>query len=110
MSVTPKPLEKFDRLERRTQELLDVADSRCACFSINLLELINELRIYHLELEIQNEELKRAQQELADLYREYEALYEFAPCGYLNIDPKGCITRVNLAGTTLLKDTRAKLL
>jgi hypothetical protein len=35
---------------------------------------MHELNIHQAELEIQNEELKRAQQFLSELHREYESL------------------------------------
>ena len=76
----------------------------------DILELIHELKIHQAELEIQNEELKRAQLELTDLYRQFEDLYEFAPCSYLNLNPKGLVSRINLAGVMLLSDVREKIL
>ena len=47
-----------------------------AASSLNILELIHELKIYQAELEIQNEELKRAQHEISELHQEYEDLYK----------------------------------
>jgi signal transduction histidine kinase len=76
----------------------------------DILELIHELNIHQTELEIQNEELKRAQQELSDLHRQYERLYEFAPCGYVILNPRGIITRVNLTGVRLLGVPKIRLL
>lgn len=76
----------------------------------DILDLIHELKIHQAELEIQNEELKRAQLELTDLYRQFEDLYEFAPCSYLNLNPKGLVSRINLAGVMLLSDVREKIL
>ncbi|MGA8241547.1 MAG: ATP-binding protein, partial [Desulfobacterales bacterium] len=76
----------------------------------DVIDLIHELNIHQAELEIQNEELKRAQQELSESYREYERLYEFAPCGYVNLNAKGIITRANLTAVSLLETTRQFLL
>jgi diguanylate cyclase (GGDEF)-like protein len=36
-------------------------------------------------------------------------LYEFAPCGYITVDPKGLITRCNLSGVSLLGCVRSNL-
>ncbi len=72
----------------------------------NFLDLIHEVQVSQKEMEIQNEELKRAQEELAALHQEYENLYEFAPCGYLTIHPDGIITRANLTAINLLKTNR----
>jgi PAS domain S-box-containing protein len=93
---------KFDRLRRQAEELIrNRADFNIAPFC-DILELIHECKIHQAELVIQNEELKRAQQELSQLHREYERLYEFAPCGYLTLNAKGIITQINLTGVKLL--------
>jgi len=71
---------------------------------------MHELNIHQAELEIQNEELKRTQRLLSELHREYESLYEFAPCGYVTLNAKGIITRINLPGVNLLGSARQYLL
>lgn len=76
---------------------------------LEMLELIHELKVHQAELEIQNEELQRAQQEISTLHQEYRDLYEFAPCGYVVLTPKGLISRINLTGVKLLGCERARL-
>lgn len=102
--------QRFDRLRSQAEELIKNRPASAPHASTDILELIHELTVHQMELEIQNEELKRAQQELSDLFGQFEDLYEFAPCGYLNLNPKGLITRINLAGVTLLKEDREGLL
>ncbi|MFW5814033.1 MAG: sensor histidine kinase [Spirochaetota bacterium] len=58
---------------------------------------LEELRIHQIELEIQNEELRRAQQEADEARRRYYALYEYAPVGYITVRPDGKILSANLA-------------
>gem|GEM_PF-1830667 len=101
---------KFDQLRRMAHELIARRPDDCAPAPVGILELVHELKIHQAELKIQNEELRRAQQKLTDLHRQYVDLYEFAPCGYLNLDAKGLITRINLAGVTLLARDRKSLL
>ena len=101
---------KFDRLRRQAEVLIHQQSDHAFEGPADILELIHELKIHQAELEIQNEELKRAQLELTDLYRQFEDLYEFAPCGYLNLNPKGVISRINLVGVMLLSDLREKIL
>ena len=100
----------FDRLRRQAEELITRPSASHVEAPTDILELIHELKIHQAELEIQNEELKRAQLELTDLYRQFEDLYEFAPCSYLNINPKGLVSRINLAGVMLLSEVREKIL
>ncbi len=101
---------KFDWLRRQAEELIALPLDSAVDAPTDILELIHELKIHQAELEIQNEELKRAQLELTDLYRQFEDLYEFAPCSYLNLSPKGVVSRINLAGVMLLSDVRKKIL
>ena len=44
------------------------------------------------------------------MQREFENLYEFAPCGYLTVGPKGIITRANLMAVKILGMQRHQLL
>ena len=75
-----------------------------------LHELTHELRVYQIELEIQNEELRRAQVALEESRDRYVDLYEFAPVGYLTLSSEGLIAGVNLTGAALLGVERKKLL
>ena len=69
--------------------------------SVDMMELIHELKIHQAELEIQNEELKRAQSELSTLHAEFVELFDFAPSTYLILNPAGVINRINLTGVSL---------
>lgn len=71
---------------------------------------LHELRIHEMELEIQNEELRRAQVELAHSRDRYADLFEFAPAGYLSLDLGGNICEANLTAAALLGRDRGKLL
>ena len=72
--------------------------------------LRHELQIHEIELELQNDELLQAHVDGATLLARYTDLYEFAPTGYLILDRKGTIRRVNLAGASLLGAERSLLL
>lgn len=73
------------------------------------IRLLHELQVHQVELEMQNEELRRARDEASSLHEKYLDLYDFAPVGYLTLDPEGAIREANLAGATLLGVPRGEL-
>jgi PAS domain S-box-containing protein len=74
------------------------------------LALVHELQVHQIELEMQNEELKRAKLEAEDALAKYSDLYDFAPIGLFTFDEKGQIQEVNLAGAALLGVERRNLM
>jgi PAS domain S-box-containing protein len=72
--------------------------------------LVHELQVHEIELEMQNEELRKARAQGETLLTQYIDLYDFAPVGYLTLDPEGAIRQVNLAGARLLGVERSRLM
>jgi PAS domain S-box-containing protein len=72
-------------------------------------KLIYELEVHQLELEMQNEELKRTRANAEDISNKYSELYDFAPTGYFTLSQDGDIIELNLAGAQLLNKERLKL-
>jgi len=73
------------------------------------LRLVHELEVHQIELEMQNNELRQAREELELSRDSYAELYEFAPVGYFSFDPHGLIREVNLTGAHLLGLERGQL-
>jgi PAS domain S-box-containing protein len=73
-------------------------------------KLVHELRVHQVELEMQNEELRGAQEQIAKSRNDYADLYDFSPVGYLTFNGDALITGVNLTGAALLGVERQKLL
>jgi two-component system sensor kinase FixL len=96
-----------DRAERRLRGV--ATDSQPAVVR-DPKALIHELRVHQAELEIQNEELRNAQVELAAVKDRYTDLYEFAPVGYLTVDERGVVREANLMAATLLGVAGSRLL
>jgi formate hydrogenlyase transcriptional activator len=72
--------------------------------------LVHQLEIHQIELEMQNEELRRARAELEVSRNNYAELYDFAPVGYFTFDTHGVIREVNFAGAQLLAVERHLLI
>ena len=72
--------------------------------------LVEELHIHQVELEMQNEELRRVHLELQETRDRYADLYDFAPLGYFTLSEKGIIREANLTGASLLGMERGLLI
>jgi PAS domain S-box-containing protein len=72
--------------------------------------LLHELQVYQIELEMQNEALREAQEEAELALERYVELYDHAPVGYLTLSRTGIIDRANLAAAGLLGLERGKLI
>ncbi len=70
---------------------------------------LHDLRVHQIELEMQNEELRRAQGDLEASRARYFDLYDLAPVGYLTISDKGMVLEANLTAAGLLGLTRDEL-
>ncbi|MDP2433911.1 MAG: EAL domain-containing protein [Pseudomonadota bacterium] len=73
-------------------------------------ELLHEIQVNQIELEMQNEELRRAQSTLEESRDRYVDLYEFSPVGHFTLSDTGLITEANLTGAALLGEERKRLL
>jgi PAS domain S-box-containing protein len=76
----------------------------------DVLHLVHELKVYQIELEMQNEELRRAQETITEAGNRYADLYDFSPVGYVTLDPQGLVIEVNLTAARLLGAPRGSLL
>ena len=101
----------FQKLRNRAEKSLRKRSAELRESPVeDVQKLIQELRVHQIELEMQNEELRRAQVELAESRDRYSDLYDFAPIGYFTLSEKGMILEVNLAGANLLGSERASLM
>jgi PAS domain S-box-containing protein len=101
--------EPGTKLRRTAEARLAGTSSPPATTPTSPAELLQELRVHQVELELQNEELRRSRAALEVARDRYLELYDFAPVGYLTLDAGGRIRDVNLAGASLLGVDRAEL-
>jgi PAS domain S-box-containing protein len=72
--------------------------------------VLHNLLVHQVELEMQNRELRDAQERLETSRARYADLYDFAPVGCLTIDDEGRIQEINLTGAALLGRDRADII
>ncbi|HEX3037291.1 MAG TPA: PAS domain S-box protein [Thermodesulfobacteriota bacterium] len=104
------PLEEISLRKHAEKLLKKRADGSDEASNMDVHTLIHELRVHQIELETQNEELRRAQVELEESLYKYADFYDFAPIGYFTLDKRGLIQEVNLTGSTLLGVQRKYLI
>ena len=80
-----------------------------ALSSEEMQRMLHELRVHQVELEMQNEELRRAQVELDAARSRYFNLYDLAPVCYCTLSEQGLIVEANLAAARLLGVARGAL-
>jgi len=88
--------ERAEQLNRRSSHGLPKVTPQ------NVEALVHELRVHQIELELQCQELQRAQSETEDSRNRYRELYESIPIGYATIDASGEFYDLNPAGASLL--------
>ena len=94
---------KISELRGKAEEKLKELDERLGELSSkDIGQLVSVLRTYQGELEMQNQELLGAQEEIEKSCSRYFNLYQFAPIGYFTLDEKGLIREVNLVGSHIL--------
>lgn len=76
----------------------------------SLEELVHELQVHQVELEMQNDELKRSNTELEYAYNRYRDLYDNAPIAYITIDTAGAVVEANNQAAFLLKKEKNSFL
>ncbi|MFN0302271.1 MAG: ATP-binding protein [Burkholderiales bacterium] len=72
--------------------------------------VVYELEVHQIELEMQNEELRRSEVRLADSRDHLSELYDFAPVGYLTLSSDATIVAMNLAAAATLGVERNRTL
>ena len=107
---SPMAASLRERAEKVFQEMFDSSLENLAALSPETLRAsLHELRVHQIELELQNEEMRRAQAALDALRGRYFDLFDLAPVGYCTVSEPGLILEANLTAGTLLRVERGAL-
>jgi PAS domain S-box-containing protein len=97
-------------LQRAEELLLHRKDNEPTTdVELDVLKLVHELTVNQIELELQQEALQTAKDEILAAAEKYTFLYDFAPNGYFTIIKDGSIAELNLCGSQMLGKDRAFL-
>ncbi|WP_207143991.1 putative bifunctional diguanylate cyclase/phosphodiesterase [Thiococcus pfennigii] len=97
------------RAEQRLRAVASLEEPRARTIE-ETADLVHELRVHQIELEMQNEELRLAQEALEVSRARYFSLYDLAPVGYLTLNEAELIEEANLATASLLSTARNDLI
>jgi PAS domain S-box-containing protein len=110
MKNNNSPLDPEDLRKRAEESLKSEPDKSNDTWLEATNTLIHELRVHQIELEIQNEELRRAQNDIEISRSRYADLYDFAPVGYFTLNQHGLIIDLNLTAARKLGIERGLLI
>lgn len=81
-----------------------VADSRQ-----RMAETLHNLQVHQEELRAQNDELRKAQEDLQKVGTRYRDLFEYSPVGYFIIEDNYTVVDANIAGIGMLGRTKGHI-
>lgn len=111
MAGKPDRSTKVTGLREQAEERLRATRRDVAAMPVkDVQQLVHELQVHQIELEMQNDELRRTQLELEAARDRYVDLYDFSPAGYLSLDMSGTIMEANLRAGILLGFNRQELI
>ena len=111
MTEKENRLDQENNLRKGAEEIIReetarLPENREALSLEETAHVLHELRVHQIELEMQNEELRRTQAELNAAKVSYFDLYDLAPVGYVTVSKQGLILEANFTAAALLGTAR----
>ncbi len=105
------PAQPRKTVSKQTEIMLSHSAADIARMSTeDIQKLLFEFQAHQIELEMQNEALNKAHQELTASRDDYAQLYDSSPVGYLTLNEAGAIQKANLAAAVLLGCSKQELI
>ncbi len=108
-ALAPTPLRHRAEVRLRQQAGKKLSGTGLNHSTADTHRLLHELQVHQIELEMQNEELQQARDEMEAGMERFSDLYDFAPIGYFTFSLDGTIRQVNLTGAKLIGIERSRL-
>lgn len=99
-------------LRRKAEKLLREKQAKADALILetDAKKLLHELQVHQIELEMQNEELRKAYDVAETALKKYTMLYDLAPMGYFTLETDGRISELNFTAADMLKERRFSLI
>ena len=111
MNKEEQNLTETQLLRLKAEEILKEKKNRSEIpvMASDAKKLLHELQVHQIELEMQNEELRQANETAETALKKYTMLYDFVPMGYYTLNSDGSIIELNFTGAEMLDDKRFAL-
>jgi hypothetical protein len=112
MSNEEQNLTDAEMLRKKAEEHMKKQQEKInkPVIEADVKKLLHELQVHQIELEMQNEELRQANETAEIALRKYTMLYDLAPLGYFTLDSDGSICDLNFTAADMLADRRFSLI
>lgn len=102
--------KKYLELRQKAEEILENIDYETDDKLLSIKQMLEELNILHIELELQNDEVKKGQEQVEKAFEQYQDLYDNAPVAYFTFNESANIARLNNAAARLLGKNHNELI
>jgi len=85
----------MQHFQKKTEEIYDRIKNYPSDSQRPITEILHELRVYQIELEVQNSELHATNFRLQTIKDQFQTLFDAAPIGYLVLNSAGKIQQLN---------------
>lgn len=92
------------------RQVSDHATDNGSLAGVDAVRLLHELQVHQIELEMQNEELHRAEEEAKSYSAELAAIYQYAPCIVLLLDAEQNVRKANGFAATFARRSTEELI
>lgn len=94
---------RFAKLRAAAEKAMQFQGFDTAQNAGDVNKIFQELQVYQIELEMQNDELRQANEQLEYERLRFVSMYDLAPVGYFIVNEAGFVQQVNTAGRHLLE-------
>lgn len=98
--------QNYEKLRKKAEAILQSKNYRPDNAPDDMASLLEELSIHQIELEMQNDELRKSQQSLQKEKEKYQQLYDHASVAYITLNRTGNILDLNHAAARLFGKPR----
>ncbi|MFW6352198.1 MAG: PAS domain S-box protein, partial [Bacteroidota bacterium] len=98
-----------DQLRKEAEKIAKSIEKNQKQENKDIDKIVHELQVHQIELELQNDELRRTAHELELSHKRFTNLFDHAPVGYLVLGKNLNILNTNFSATFMLNTTKEEI-